>query len=93
MGRAGVSEQPTSDDGTGDAGSHHRRRTIHLSLQSNKIWSKCGLHIVAKMYHSTGGVMGVLKFLLAQTALCWPRGNVSYKRSPHQSTTTRRETA
>jgi len=39
MGRAGVSEQPTSDDGTGDAGSHHRRRPIHLSLHSNKNWS------------------------------------------------------
>jgi len=34
-----------------------------------------------------------LKLLLAQTALCWPRGNVGYKRSPHQSTTPRRETA
>jgi len=34
-----------------------------------------------------------LKFLLAQTALCWPRGNVGYKQSPHQSTTPRREPA
>jgi len=34
-----------------------------------------------------------LKLLLAQTALCWPRGNIGYKRSPHQSTTPRRETA
>jgi len=48
MGRAGVSEQPTSDDGTGDAGSHHRRRTIHMSLHSNKIWSKYGLSMKGK---------------------------------------------
>jgi len=34
-----------------------------------------------------------LKLLPAQTALCWPRGNVGYKRSPHQSTTPWRETA
>jgi len=48
MGRAGVTEQPTSDDGTGDAGSHHRRRTIHLSLHSKKKWSKCGLSMKGK---------------------------------------------
>jgi len=34
-----------------------------------------------------------MKLLLSQKALCWPRGNVGYKRSPHQSTTPRRETA
>jgi len=34
-----------------------------------------------------------LKFLLAQMALCWPRVNVGYQRSPHQSTTPRRDTA
>jgi len=34
-----------------------------------------------------------MKLLLAQTALCWPRGNVGCKRSPHQSTTARIETA
>jgi len=32
-----------------------------------------------------------LIFLLAQTALCWPRGKVRYKRSPHQSTTPARK--
>jgi len=32
-----------------------------------------------------------LEFLLAQTALCWPRRNVGYKRSPHQSTTPARK--
>jgi len=48
MGRVGATEEPTSDDGTGDAGSHHRRRTIHLSLHSNQNWSKCVFNMKAK---------------------------------------------
>jgi len=48
MGRADVTEQPTSDDGTGDNGSHHRRRTIHMSLHSNDKWSNCGLNMKGK---------------------------------------------
>jgi len=32
-----------------------------------------------------------LELLLVQTALCWPRGSVGYKRSPHQSTTPARK--
>jgi len=49
-GRAGVTEQPTLDDGTGDAGSLHRRRTIHLSLHSNTNWSKRGLNMKGKNF-------------------------------------------
>jgi len=34
----GAMEQPTSDDGTGDAGSRYRPRMSHFLLHSNKDW-------------------------------------------------------
>ena len=72
----------------------------HSNGSSRKCTTLLGMH------RGVLGVLGVLQstlwpenrtpdleLLLAQTALCWPRGNVGYKRSPHQSTTPRRETA
>jgi len=37
-GWVGAMEQPTSDDGTGDAGSRYRLRTSHFLLHSNIMW-------------------------------------------------------
>jgi len=74
-----------SDRGKAHSKSQHRRETVPL------YWGCAG---------RAGNAAGVLraeiltpdlKCLLAQTALCWPRGNAGYKWSPHQSTTPTRK--
>jgi len=62
MGRVGATEESTSDDGTGDAGSHHRRRTIHLSLHSNQNSSKCVFNMKAKNLSLKNKVLLLLLF-------------------------------
>jgi len=85
-----------SDPKNGDLITLFVRRTLLPS--SRKCTTLLGVH------RGVLGVLGVLQstlwpenrtpdleLLLDQTALCWPRGNVGYKRSPHQSTTPARK--
>jgi len=69
------------------------RRCVHRRENVPLYWGCAGSAARAAGVLLAEIITADLKFLLAQTALCWPRGNVGYKRSPHQSTTTRREAA